>query len=331
MRRCALALAACAMAAAGVAGNGPARAQGFDPSSLAAVTRLKAEVPADSRSARNLGTERDGNGVVIDAHGLVLTIGYLVLEAMSVTVFDSRGTPVTADVVGYDQATGFGLVRASRPLGIKPMPLGNSDDLKVKSQVLVVGHGGRDGTVPAYVVSRREFAGYWEYLLDEAIFTSPPHPNWGGTALVGADGKLYGIGSLMVGDAAPGDKPVPGNMFVPINLLKPIFADLLNDGRAAGPRRPWLGLWSRDLNGHPIIAAVTPESPAERGGLRAGDMVLAIGGRNVTSLADMYRKIWKHGEAGIEIPMHIMRDGRAMELAVKSGDRTDFVRRKRSY
>jgi S1-C subfamily serine protease len=319
------------MTAAGVSANGPVRAQGFDATVLDAVTRLRAEVPADSRSARNLGTERDGNGIVIDNQGLVLTIGYLILEAMSVTVADSRGAPVTAEVVGYDQATGFGLVRASRPLGIKPLPLGDSDSVKLRTPVLVVGHGGREGTVPAYVVSRREFAGYWEYLLDEAIFTSPPHPNWGGTALVGADGKLYGVGSLMVGDAAQGDKPMPGNMFVPINLLKPIFADLLSEGRVAGPRRPWLGMWSRDTNGHPVIAGVAPESPAERAGLRPGDMVLAIGGRNVASLADMYRKIWGHGVAGSEIPMHIMRDGRAMELAVKSADRTDFVRRKRSY
>lgn len=298
---------------------------------LAAVVRLRAEVPPDARTAPGLGTEREGNGVVIDDNGLVLTIGYLILEAMSVTVFDAGGRPVQSEILAYDYDTGFGLVRARAPLGVRPLPIGDSDKLAERDPVLITDHAGADGTIGAVVVSRREFAGYWEYLLDNAIFTAPPHPNWGGAALIDLDGKLVGIGSLVVNDAMRKAGPVPGNMFVPINLLKPIFADLLDQGRAGGPQRPWLGMFTAEHSGHVMVTRVAPDGPAAAAGLRAGDVVLGVGGQAVGSMAELFRKVWRVGPAGTEIPMRVGRDGQVTEMAVHSADRYDYLKLKPTY
>jgi S1-C subfamily serine protease len=303
---------------------------GFDlDRALDAVVMLRAEAPADARSARTLGVEREGNGVVIDSDGLVLTIGYLILEAMAVNVVDGSGKLFAADVVAYDYDTGFGLVRA---IGLKaaPMRLGDSAAAAERAPVLIAAHGGREQTLGGLVVSRREFAGYWEYLLDEAIFTAPPHPNWGGAALIGADGRLLGVGSLFVRDAGLGAQPVAGNMFVPINLLKPILGDLLA-GSQPGEPRPWVGMYTAESAGRVFVADVTPEGPAARAGLRQGDLVVAVGGAAVGGQADLSRKVWAAGPAGAEVPLRVLRDGATVELKVKSISRADFMRPGRTY
>ena len=296
---------------------------------LGAVVKLRAEVPADARSARTLGAEREGNGVAIDGDGLVLTIGYLILEAMAVSVVDASGKLFAADVVAYDYDTGFGLVRA---IGLKapPIRLGDSAAAKERAPVLIAAHGGREQALAALVVSRREFAGYWEYLLDEAIFTAPPHPNWSGAALIGADGRLLGVGSLLVRDAGPDAEPLAGNMFVPIDLLKPILGDLLA-GTESRPPRPWLGLYTAEAAGHVFVADVTPQGPAARAGLRRGDLVVALGGVAVGGQSDFYRKLWASGPAGVEVPLRVLRDGASVDLAVKSIDRASFIRPGRTY
>ena len=298
---------------------------------LRAVVRLSAQVPPDARSARTLGTEREGNGVVIDDSGLVLTIGYLILEAMAVTVQDRDGKSVNADPIAYDYDSGFGLVRAVRPLGIKPVAMGDSTKLAVKDAVLVVGHGGLAGSTPAVVVSKREFAGYWEYLLDEAIFTSPPHPNWGGAALVDRQGRLVGIGSLTVGDAAGEDSSMPGNMFVPINLLKPILGDLLSEGRAAGPRPAWLGMYSAAALGRVLVTQVAPGGPAEKAGLKRGDIVVAVGGKAVEDVPGLYRRIRALGNAGVTVPIQVLRGTELLTVPVVSVDRYQFLKLGRTY
>ncbi len=298
---------------------------------LAAVVKIRAEVPSDARTARFLGTVREGNAVVIDDSGLALTIGYLILEAMSATLFDGDGRPVPAEIIAYDYDTGFGLVRATEPLGVKPIPLGDSDTLDEKQPVLIAGHGGVDGTIGAVVVSRRQFAGYWEYLLEDAIFTAPPHSNWGGAALISLTGKLIGIGSLRVRDALPGPEPVPGNMFVPINLLKPIFADLLAYGRTTGPERPWLGVFTTEHRGRVVITNVAPGGPADQAGLRSGDVVLAVGEQAVDSMAGLFRLIWRTGEAGVSISLKIGRDGTTTAITVQSAKRYDYLRMQPTY
>jgi S1-C subfamily serine protease len=296
---------------------------------LGAVVKLQAEAPADARSARTLGTEREGNGVVIDSEGLVLTIGYLVLEAMAVSVVDGAGRLFPADVVAYDYETGFGLVRAIG-LTAEPIRLGDSAGAIERSPVIVAAHGGRDQAMAGVVVSRREFAGYWEYLLEDAIFTAPPHPNWGGAALIGPDGRLLGVGSLFVRDAGPGGRPLAGNMFVPINLLKPIMADLLA-GVEARPARPWLGMFTAEAAGQVVVADVAPQAPAAQAGLRRGDLIVSLAGARISGQADLYRKLWSVGPAGVEVPMVVLREGSPVEVKVKSIDRKSFMRPGRTY
>ena len=309
----------------------PGAAQPVAPN-LDAVTRLLAEAPPDARSARTLGTKRDGNGVVIDGQGLVLTIGYLINEAMSVTVFNAEGKPVPAKVIGTDYETGFGLVRALTPLGRRPVQFGNSGALKGKEPMLAVGHGGRDGTVATLVADRRPFAGAWEYLVEDAIFTAPAHPNWGGTALLGADGKLYGIGSLQVGNAA-GDSQAAqsGNMFVPIDLLKPIFADLLAEGRNGAPQRPWLGVYTTELMGRLMVTQVLAGGPAEKAGVKAGDVLTAVGGKRFAGMADFYRTLWAGRDAGAAVELRLLRSGEPLTLRVASGNRYDYLQKPKTY
>ena len=317
----------CLIATAGAAAD--TRSEGA--ALVSAVVRLTAEVPPDARTAAGLGTRRDGNGVVIDDSGLILTIGYLILEAMAVTAFTADGKPVPADILAYDYDTGFGLVRALAPLNVKPITIGDSDTVDERDPVIIAGHGGVDSAIGAMVVSRREFAGYWEYLLDNAIFTSPPHPNWGGTALIDLDGKLVGIGSLIVNDAMPAARPIPGNMFVPINLLKPVFADLLETGRASGPQRPWLGIFTAEQAGDVVVTRVAPDGPGAKAGLQPGDRVIGVGAKAVASMADFFRKIWDVGPAGSGIPVNVIRDGQPQSIVVASGNRYDYLKLKPSY
>ena len=314
-----------------VAWQGSARAEESPREVLSAVIRLSAEIPPDARTAPTLGTQREGSGVVIDDGGLVLTIGYLILEAMSVTVESAGGEPIIADIIAYDHESGFGLVRAKGNLGVPPVRLGDSGALEESDPVLVVAHGGLASVRAAHVASRREFAGYWEYLLEDAIFTVPPHPGWGGAALVGSDGTLLGIGSLIVDDAFRGEVKLPGNMFVPIDLLKSVLADLLSGGRRSGPRQPWLGMFSTSVPGGALITRVAPGGPAEKAGILPGDVVVGVAGESVSDLSDLYRKVWTQGEAGVDIPLDLRRGSQALDVTVTSGNREEYLHLRPSY
>lgn len=308
--------------------SAPARAQNAD--FFAALVHIEAAVPDSARTAGSLGTMRSGSGVVIDGDGLVLTIGYLILEASSVkiTTGDRR---VAATVLAYDDATGLGLVRAQSSLDIAPLELGSSASLGRRDRVLVASHSGVRDAVRAIVVSRRPFAGSWEYLLERAIFTAPPHREYGGAALIGPDGKLLGIGSLMVGHALEDGPPMPGNMFVPIDLLKPVLADLIADGRAARPPTPWLGMFTNDRRGHVLVVQVADESPAARAGIVAGDVVIGVAGHAVTTMRDLFRAVWALGPAGVEVPLAVVHGGEISEVTVHSADRYDYLRLGESY
>ncbi len=303
------------------------RGEEFTAETLDAVVKVRAQVPSEARTAGSLGPLREGSGVVIDSNGLVLTIGYLILEASRVQLTDSAGRTAPAEVVGYDHATGFGLLRALSAVGgARPLSLGASEGLDQGAEVLILSHAenGPSGQ-GAYVVSRREFAGYWEYLLDKAIFTAPHHANFGGAALIDRGGRLLGIGSLQVPEAIPG-RPVPGNMFVPIDLLKPILSDLTAKGFSATERRPWLGAQMEAVGGHVMIRRVSKGGPAERSGLEAGQLIAGVGGEPVQGLADLYRKVWALGAPGVGVPLNILKGVRVEEVNVASGDRYDFLR-----
>ena len=293
---------------------------------FAAIVKVQTRAVPDARSAATLGQERDGSGIVIGEGNLILTIGYLIVEADEVKVIDSRGRTLPAKIVGYDHATGLGLIRASAALDTRPVPLGDSARLAERDPVMIVNSGGPDDVTLAYVVSRRPFTGSWEYMLDQAIFTSPPTLNWSGAALIDQQGKLIGIGSLIVRDAIGGDHELPGNMFVPIDVLKPVLADMIKTGHRAGPARPWLGVAADEQNGRLFVTRVSPESPAERAGIKAGDIILAVGGDGVRTQAEFYRKIWSRGAAGTDIPLRVLQGIDVKELKVRSIDRVDYFR-----
>ena len=303
-------------------------AVGFDlDRALSSVLSLRSEIPDDAFSAATLGSERAGNGVVIGADGLVLTIGYLITEAASVWLVSAEGAATPAHVVGYDQVTGFGLVQALGRLGVPAIELGSSAGTRVGDEVIVAGAGGRAHALTARIVSKREFAGYWEYLLDEAIFTAPPHPSWGGAAMIGGDGALLAIGSLLVQEAEGPGRAQDGNMFVPIDLLPPILDDLMRFGKVDRPPRPWLGLFATEAGGALVVAGLaTSDAPAARADLRVGDVLLKVAGAPITDLAEMFRRIWSLGAAGTLIPLTISRDGAEFTVAVQSADRNAFLK-----
>jgi S1-C subfamily serine protease len=292
---------------------------------LAAVVGLRTIIPADAFTAETLGTERAGNGVLI-RDGVVLTIGYLITEAESIWLSLLDGRVVPGHVLAYDQATGFGLVQALARLDLPTLPLGQSEAAKVDERVVVIGAGGRQRSVAARIVAKQEFAGYWEYVLDEAIFTAPAHPHWGGTAVLGPAGDLIGVGSLQVEGMVKGGRSEPLNMVVPIDLLKPILDDMLTMGRANRPPRPWLGIYATAMEETLVIVGLADDGPAERANLRTGDVVLAVAGTEVSELPDLFRRIWSLGDAGVEVPLTIYRDGQTLDLRVASGDRNRFLK-----
>jgi S1-C subfamily serine protease len=292
-----------------------------------AIVKVSTRAVPDARSSETLGPEREGTGVVIGKDGLVLTIGYLIVEADDVKITDARGRTLPAQVVGYDHASGFGLVRTVLPIDAQPIEFGDSTRTAEKDPVLIAS-ASSDGASFAFVVSRRPFTGNWEYQIESAIYTSPPTTNWSGAALIDRDGKLIGIGSLIVREATDSDPKLPGNMFVPIDLLKPILADLVRDGRRAGPARPWLGVAADEIQGRILITRVSPEGPADLAGLQAGDIILAVGDDTVKTQAEFYDKLWHKGTAGDDITLKVLQGADIRDVKVHSIDRLQYFRPK---
>lgn len=293
---------------------------------LDSVVLLRAGIPEEAFTASILGTERTGYGVVIREDGLVLTIGYLIAEAASIWLTTNSGAVVAGHPLAYDPMTGFGLVLPLGRLGAPALGRGSAASAAVGDRVLVIGHGGRAHALKAKLVAKREFAGSWEYALDEALFTAPAHPQWGGAALVGDDGRLLGIGSLLVEERdALGGEAEQGNMFVPIDLLEPILDEMLKFGRPAGPPRPWLGLYAAEVQGHLMVSGLAESGPAARAGVRPGDVVLEVAGERVSGLADLFRKLWRLGPAGVEVPLTLSRNGTLTRISVRSVDRNGLL------
>ncbi len=287
-----------------------------------AIVGLEAEVPEQARTAESLGTRRSGSGVVISDDGLILTIGYLILEASSAKLSLNDGRQFPAQIIGYDHATGFGLLRPLAAVELSALKLGDPALLKDSDPVLIMSH---KGISPAVVQSRSEFAGYWEYLLDTAIFTAPPYPHYGGAALIGEEGHLLGIGSLAVGQTGD-EESTPGNMFVPVDLLEPIIEDLLETGRSSAPQRPWLGLYIQEVKGHLLVTRVAHDGPAAAVGLERGDIIVGVSGQSVESLADFYRKLWASGDAGSEVTLKVVKRSKIRDVVVQSEDRYEWLR-----
>ena len=295
---------------------------------LDSVVALQAQVPSDAFTAETLGTERIGNAVVIGPERL-LTIGYLVMEADEVAVTTRDGRVVPAHVLGVDPDTGFGLLHALEPLGLQPLPLGDSRRLRRGAPVIAAGAGGAAPALAAAVTAREAFAGYWEYALDHALFTAPAHPHWSGAALIGEAGELLGIGSLHVESRAAESKPQQQqNMFVPIELLPPILDDLAS-GRTANPPRPWLGVYAQEIEGHVVIVGAASASPASKAELARGDIVHAVASAAVSDLGDFYRRLWALGAPGVDVPLVLQREGDVFGVVVTSTDRRKLLKARR--
>jgi S1-C subfamily serine protease len=296
---------------------------------LASVVGLHSIIPTDAFSADSLGTERAGNGVVID-DGLVLTVGYLITEAETVWLHLGDGRVVPGHALGFDQATGFGLVQALGRIDLDPLPIGSSADSQIGDRVVVGGAGGRTRSVASHIAAKQEFAGYWEYLLDQAIFTYPAHPNWGGTALISNRGELIGIGSLQLEREREG-KPEHVNMIVPIDLLKPILDDLRKFGRVNKPARPWLGMFTTEIDNRVVVVGISAKGPAARAELKTGDVILAVKGEKITSQIQFYRKLWALGSAGVDVPLTVYHEGVTFDVVLTSTDRTRLLKGPRMH
>jgi S1-C subfamily serine protease len=293
---------------------------------LDAVVQLRAEIPEDAFTAQILGTERVGNGVVIRDDGLVLTIGYLITEASTIWITTNKGVVVPAFPLGYDQTTGLGLVHPLGKLGLRPLARGSAASCRIGENVVIAGHGGRARALRATVFAKREFAGYWEYVLDEAVYTAPAHPQWGGAALIGSEGRLLAIGSLLVQEKVDGGL-LQGNMLVPIDLLEPIFDDMLKLGRPQREARPWLGMYTTEAGSKLVVAGVAPGAPADRAGVKVGDIVVDVAGEKPSSLADLWRRVWRLGPSGTQVPLKLQRKSGLIGVNLVSADRNQFLKK----
>ena len=296
---------------------------------LSAVVRVRTRILPNARSIATLGPQREGSGVLVRS-GYVATIGYLVIEAESIEVTGADGKSVPASLAAYDHASGFGLLKLLAPLAGKPLPLGRSDAAVEREPALVAAYGG-DGVNVVRVVSRRPFSGSWEYMLETAIFTSPPVMNWSGASLISARGELLGLGSLIVADTAGTGTQSPGNMFVPAELLKSILEDLIAHGKCAGPVRPWLGVNTEEMRGRLFVSRVSPDGPADKAGLKNGDILIGVAGNEVASLAEFYNRVWALGAAGVEVPLRVLQGVQVKEVRVRSIDRLEYFRARQSY
>ena len=302
-----------------------ALAQPKPDETLSAVVGVSAKIQQGARSAATLGAQRRGSGALIRAD-YVLTIGYLVIEAEAIEVSSADGKTMPARLAAYDHASGFGLLKLAAPIGGTPLALGDSQSLGEREPAMVLNAQSRDEASIVYVVSRRPFTGSWEYLLDSAIYTYPAVPELSGAPLIGGKGELLGIGSLVVPDAMGAGRQGPGNLFVPIDLLKPILEELIAKGRRNAPAQPWLGVNADEVRGRLFVTRVSPEGPAERAGLQENDLVLAVGADEVTSLADFYRRVWSRGAAGVEVPLTVLRGVQVRDVRVRSIDRTQYFK-----
>ncbi len=293
---------------------------------LAAIVQISSIVPENARTAASLGTNRTGSGVVIDSDGLILTVGYVILEAIEVAIQGPKANRIPAEIIAYDHESGFGLIRAQTPLNVKPMPLGDANQISLMEPLLVASHVGKLDAKGVFLIDRRPFAGYWEYLLEQALFTAPPHRQFGGAALINRQGQLVGIGSLILNDHQSQGRQRPANMFIPINDLKPILADLIAEGRRKDAAHPWLGLYFEEYRGRIFVTRVAPGGPGQDAGMLAGDLVLGIDGTIATDLADFYRDLWQRGEPGINVPLDVIRNDEMSIKVIESGDRYQYLR-----
>lgn len=295
---------------------------------MQSVVAVQSRTDDDANSVRTLGQRRQGSGVVI-APDLVLTIGYLLIEAQSVDLIDRQGRRVPGQVKAVDSISGFGLVRSLVPLRLEPVPMGDSDAVTVPTKVLTLGQGEGELT-ELEVVSRKPFAGNWEYLLESPLMTLPAVNNWSGAGLFNARGQLIGLGSLLVPDVYGDTKPVFGNLYVPVNDIKTQLSALLQNGKRSGPAQSWLGISSQAFReGGLVVQRVAPDSPAFVAGIEVGDVLIALQDHRIANLSDFYRRLWTWGPAGSTLEITLRRQGQEKKIRIITGDRAQSMKQPR--
>ena len=294
---------------------------------LSAVISITTHVPEEAMTAELLGTERKGHGVVIRNDGLIVTIGYLIHEAESIWIGINNDSVVPGYAIGYDYESGLGLVKPGLPLDCPSITLGRSADLRIGDPVFIAGSKGIRETIEARVIAKQEFAGRWEYVLDEAIYTAPAHPNWAGAALLDQHGRLCGIGSLLLQDVNSDNEDDLANVFVPIDTITPVIDDLCRYGRRKTPPRPWLGLFVHEDANQLLVSGVYRGCPGDKAGLIPGDVIVSVNGMAPSGLASFFRQVWSLGSAGVEVPLTIMRDGKLHNVIVRSSERNAYLKK----
>jgi S1-C subfamily serine protease len=297
---------------------------------LRSIVSLRADIPGDAFTAEALGTERAGSGVAV-AGGLVLTMGYLIMESESIWLTTADGRAVAGHALAVDYETGFGLVQPLGQLGVPDLAFGDSNALQVGDAALLAAAGGRQRAVETRIVGRQEFAGYWEYVIDDALFTAPAHPFWGGAGLIGSDGRLVGIGSLILQQGDEKGRRVDMNMVVPTGLITPVLDELKTHGRLNRPARPWLGLFAMENDDAVMVGGIAEGGPADKAGLRPGDRLVAVDGDEVPDLAGLWRRVWAAGTAGARVKISISRDDQVKNVTVHSVDRVSMLRSPRLH
>ena len=293
------------------------------------IVSVRSTVPPEARTADSLGLKREGNGVAIDENHF-LTIGYIVLESETIEIGLSDGRRLPAKLVGYDPTSGFGVIKSVVPLTMTPLKLGDSDYINSEQDLLILPSPNLGAGSIVRSVSRRPFTGWWEYFVKSPIYTTPANEFWAGAPILNGNGEILGIGSLFVSESVPGIHS-PGNMSVPINLLKPILGDLISSGRRKSKIQPYLGISSDDSNGQIIVTRVSKGGPASQAGIKPKDIIVTMNGLQISNLKSFYEKVWKSGEAGVTIELSVLRSGLLMNFKVKTVDRLNYFFRPQSF
>jgi S1-C subfamily serine protease len=285
------------------------------------VVNIQTTVARDHRSVPILGTERMGSGVVVDPAGLILTVNYVVMGGQTVQVSFLRGRRVRAEIVAQDFEIGLALLRIKRQ-GLTAATLRVEGELERGEPVVAVAStGAQERRVAGGLVTYLgEFEAHWEYLLERGIVSNAANPGFGGGGLFTLTARLAGIVSLNLNEL------IRNSLSIPVEHYREHERELLRYGRVVSrPRRAWLGVFAHVVEEGIVVAAVVPEGPGDRGGLREGDLIVSLNAEKLESRRDLYVSLWRHGP-GEPLTFEVMRDSSLRRVLVTSGDRAEFFR-----
>jgi S1-C subfamily serine protease len=276
---------------------------GLIHSILPATVDLHVTIPESHPSAANLGSERVGSGTIVDPDGYILTVHYVTVGASSITATLPDGEQYPAQVAAQDQETGLSLVKISAR-DLPHLKLAPADSVTLGQAVLMIASSGQTGrrVSGGYVSSTEPYDGQWEYMIDKTIRVTAFNPGFGGGTLANFHGELIGVVSLNLNEVAKFSLAIPIDYY-----------------------RPWLGIYPQAMAGHVVIGGVVPNGPAEKFGLKQGDIILTVETKEIRSRQELYQEMWKK-RPGERISFKILRDDQSFDLDVVGGDRADRYR-----